>query len=472
MAGFERCPPEVVESITSYLDVMNAGNLRLTNRCLRSKATQGHFKSFFRSKRVNITGLDLRNLGTLTQRGWLGCETLDLALVGVVNNTKRLEAAVEANPDDPRKRGLEILQERQRDYQQLLDSGQIVHLIREVFKNILANSPTGKLRSLSLEVVVYREDAKHELPPVSGGSWRLIWQTAAETFQIVFSALQESKMEIGSLNIFNGPQLHRCSIAGNELSDMNYSAEGLSTSLGSLRWLSISVSDRILDITPQNAQASGDSADEIDWSDDEDRDLDDVMDEAEDESNFTGLSGLIHACQNLKGLEVHQYLVNHRRLDPPIDVPHERLFQRVAELESLPLLEECSFRGVVLRETDLLAFLKEVSISLRSLSMETVTMTSGTFESIFGYVASDVSELESLYFDDLMIGRDLVHFTDVGEPRFHAWVGARGSNTLRRQGEEVKKPILYHLPTGVPLPISSPERQRWLQDQRREYGPP
>ncbi|KAI3333008.1 hypothetical protein F4824DRAFT_275711 [Ustulina deusta] len=471
--GLESCPAEIVESIAKCLDVTDAGRLRLTSRCLRSKATQGHFTLYFWSKRVKVTSPCLEHFRALTQRGSLGCEIRDLTLVGVVNNTKRLEAAVKAHPDDPSQRNLDIFQARRQNHQQSRDSGQLLRHLSDAFKNIAASSATGKLHSLSLEVTVYRTDANRELSPASGGSWRLVWQSAAETFRIVFSALQESTLQIGNLNIFNGSHLHRCSVASNELSNMNYSGAGLSKTLGSLTSLSISVSERILDITPQNAQASGDSADEIDWSDDADMDMGRYMADAHDENNFTGLAALIHACKILKSLHIHQYGVNRRRLDPHVPIPDERLFQRsIAALDTLPPIEECSLCGVFIRESDLLAFLKRISSSLRRFSMKTVTMTTGSFRAAFDYIASDISNLEYLYFDELMIGRDLVHFTGFGEPRFRTWDGAHGGNTLRREGKEVQQPIPYHLPTGAPLPVSSPERQIWLRDQRRDYGPP
>lgn len=414
VASLESCSPEIIEIIVSFLNVTDAGNLRLTNRSLRLKATQGHFKSFFRSKRVRITGPELKDLTILTQNGWLGCEIRDLILVGVVNNTMRLDAAVRANPDDPQRQDLEILLERQRDYEQFRDSKQIVRLLKESFSNIAANSSAGKLRSLSLEATVYRRDATHELPPRFGGSWRLIWQITAETFQIVLSALRGSNLAIGNLDVFNGSQLQRCSIASNALCGLDYRAAELSTVLGYLSSLSISLSEQIIDLTPQEAQSSGDSADEIGWSDDEEWDIEEILARGHEQDNFTGLSKLIQGCQYLKVLEIHHYRVNSLSLDSH----HHRIFQSVAEMGSLPPLEGCTLRGVFLREVDLLAFVKQLSMSLRRLSLQTVRMASGTFRSIFDYLASDVPSLESLYFDELLIGRDLVHFTDAGEPRF------------------------------------------------------
>ncbi|GIC86289.1 F-box domain protein [Aspergillus udagawae] len=485
--GLESCPPEIIGSIVRVLDLTDVGNLRLTSRCLRSKATQGHFRSCFWSKRVKFTGPELENLAIVTQRGWLGCEINDLTLVGVVNNTERLEEAVWVNSDDPKKTDLETLQQRQRDYERLLESGELVHILGNVFKNIVANNSTGKLRSLSLEVIVYLSNAKDELAPPAGGPWRPIWQMAAETHRIVFSALMDSNLEIDSLNIFNRAGLQRCSIAGNELSSIDYAAEGLIMPLRSLESLSISVSEPILHVTLDDL-LNDDSEYEV-TSEDEDQAREEAMMKANDERNFTGLASLIQACRNLKHLDIH-----HCRVElghPFANIPNERLFGRVAALDTLPQLEGCGLRGLSLTEDDLLAFLRRLSSSLRRFEMETITMTSGTFGSIFelltatstsistsaGADAADAApfpNLQYLYLDTLRVGRDLVFFTGVGKLRYpiNHWNPAHGGNTLSRQGkEDIKTPIEYHGPTNS-APVGSPFVQQWLQDQRMKYGPP
>ncbi|KMK58680.1 F-box domain-containing protein [Aspergillus fumigatus Z5] len=443
MTGLAQCPAQVVEEIVAYLDLTDVGNLRQTNRRLRSQVTQGRFRLNFRSKRVKITGADLQQLGLLTQRGWLGCETRHLTLVGVVNDTMALEAGLKADATNPRKRDLAILQQRRQDYEQLLESGKIVQLLSQAFKYLATNSAERKLQSLSLEVTVYRQDAEREVTPLAGSSWRLVWQTTAETFRIVLAALQKSLLAVDYLNVFNGSYMQRCSLESRELSQIDYHNERLSKVLGALKALSLSVSDRILWLTPQDAQRSSDgSADVIDWSDDEhDRRIDKAAAETQDENNFVGLARILDLCHELKSLQIHQYLVNARHLTFHIPFPRERLFQRVAELAALPALEDCSLRGVFIRERDLLALLKRTQ--LRRLTLESVQMVSG----------------------------DLVHFTGVGAPRFNTWVGAHGSNTLKREGEALKHPIRYHLPHGMPIPLGSPARQQWILEQRQEYGP-
>ncbi|KAL3462350.1 hypothetical protein BJX64DRAFT_259363 [Aspergillus heterothallicus] len=484
--GLTSCPPEVIGGIVSLLDLTDVGSLRLASRCLRAKATQSQFRSRFRSKRVKVTGPGLERLAVVTQNGWLGCEISDLTLVGVVHNIEDLEEAVLATPDDPRKTDLETLQERQRSYEQLLESGKLAQILRKAFKNIATNNSTGKLISLSLELIVYLTNAQDELAPLAGGPWRPIWKIAAETARLVFSALRDSNLRIDHLTIFNSAGLHRCSIAGNKLSSLDYAIEGLVIPLHSLQSLSISVSERVLDVKLDDL-LDDDSEYEV-TSEDEDQAREEATRKANDERNFTGLASLIHACKNLKYLDIHHCRAN---LGYPFaKIPNERLFQRMAALDSLPQLEGCGLRGVWLTEDDLLAFLRRVSSSLRRFEMETVTMTSGTFESIFELLtAANTSadsntdavdaavpfpNLQYLYFDTLRVGKGLVFFTGVGEPRYptYNWEPAHGGNTLSRKGNaEVKKPIAFHVPNDSG-PVGSPFYQQWLQDQKRKYGHP
>lgn len=51
-------------------------------------------------------------------------------------------------------------------------------------------------------------------------------------------------------------------------------------------------------------------------------------------------------------------------------------------------------------------------------------------------------------------------------------VGSHRGNELKREGkEEAQRLILYNLPLPIPVPFTA-EKQKWLRDQRREYGVP
>ena len=115
-----------------------------------------------------------------------------------------------------------------------------VSLLSEAFSSIVANRKTGKPLSLSLEVVVYRQDAEQRLPPLAGGSWRFIWQSAADIFHTTIRSLAASNLPIEKLNIFNDRQLQRCSLACNELGSIYFEHKRLAISLSTLKSLSVS----------------------------------------------------------------------------------------------------------------------------------------------------------------------------------------------------------------------------------------
>jgi hypothetical protein len=114
---------------------------------------------------------------------------------------------VGAEKEAEAKRDLEILKQRQTDYKELHESGTDMSLLSEAFSNIATNSQTRKLLALSLEVVVYRENAEQRLYPLSGGGWRLIWKSAINTYHIAIRALAASKLPIEKLSIFNDRRL-------------------------------------------------------------------------------------------------------------------------------------------------------------------------------------------------------------------------------------------------------------------------
>ena len=76
-------------------------------------------------------------------------------LAGVVRNTKAPEYILDNEGMNNREKqikaqqGLEILERRQTDYEELHDLGTDISLLSEAFSNIVENWKTGKPKSLS-----------------------------------------------------------------------------------------------------------------------------------------------------------------------------------------------------------------------------------------------------------------------------------------------------------------------------------
>jgi hypothetical protein len=490
--SLEHFPNEVFEAAVCLLALSDICALRLCNRAIAAKSTQDHFQSYFRTKHVDVTRSSLRELVDATQPGRLGCLIEHLVLVGVVNNTQALEVllarekyridehSLEGESESEgggmfekeakAKRDLGILKQRQADFEDLHQSGTDVRLLAEAFGNMATNSKTGKLLALSLEVLVYRENAELRLPPPRGGSWRLIWKSAADTYQTAIRALAASKLPLARLGVFNDRQLQRCSLGCNELDSID--VEGLAISFANLKSLSVSLSDRIIFQSIEDAERSYDPVEKRKSALDHYRERDDIEAEAQDEGNFIGLAKLLQHCSQLDDLAIHYFRIYARLRGNP-DLCRERVLQRVAEAETLPRLTRLELRGVYAPEQDLLVLIRRTSV--RKLFMYGVIMCRGTFKSVFEYCTSDVAGMEELHFHSLLEGGRSVYFEGLGArssdaPSVEANQYRRG-DTLRRNGDEVKEQIIYGFARDNVHPVVTSHDMQRVRLGVREYGP-
>jgi hypothetical protein len=503
--SIEGCPNEIIENIVVRLPLGDICSLRRSSRTLATKTTQCHFRSYFQSKHVDITGSALREFVILTQPGWLGCLVQKLTLVGVVNNLKLLECILkelagseeesgsedesdseaecgseeEADPENEimgkregRRRAyqdLEILKQRRADYETLHESGNDVTLLSSAFRNILMNSPHGRLLSLSLEVVVYREDAETRIPPLARSGWTFIWQSAADTFHTAFRSLAASKLPIQKLNIFNDRRLQRCSLASDELGKIDFDDKGLALSLGSLKSLSLSISERIVFRSRRDAEDSYDQADERGWDlSGEERDDEDIRAEEADERNFIGLAKLLQLTSGLQELEIHRYWLGLCRPDSNLHL--ERILQRVATMETLPNLKVIELRGMSTTEEDLLKLLQRTGV--RKLYMYNIHLASGTFRSIFDYCTHESAGMEKLYFHELAEMERAVYFDGPATGLFSPWVChvPGGNAALEKTGAEVQQQISYR--ATYHHGVLGSFLTHYMQQTQNEYGPP
>ncbi|KAF2172587.1 hypothetical protein M409DRAFT_63232 [Zasmidium cellare ATCC 36951] len=494
---------EIVESIVVLLDLPDICSLRLTSRLVAAKVTQDHFKSFFRSKTIDLTKSSLETFVAVTQPGLLGCLVQNITLIGIANNPKGLESilrkktrtVVERNgpifaSTEERcsaeelakaERDLETINRRCEEHRQLREAGQDIKLLGEALTNLLANGK-GALRSLSLEVAMCRDDADKHQRPVSGMGWKYTWQAATDAFKTTMPALAASGLQVTKLNLFNPENFLRCSIPSNELSVLDFEDPSLQTCLRSIKSLSISLSDRIIDETDKNAARTGDPGDNVDWSiAPTKRPIEELRAEAAEETNFRGLATLISLCTNLEDLDLHYFNLAISVLTPE-DAKDEVVLQRLAQVskDHLLNLQKCRLRGFHVWEHDLLAFIQQ-SPNLQDLTLDNMMTTAydsapdaspGTFASILKHCASPSANFQKILFDDLFEQGHLVYFETEGEQKFPVSIWTKGTNTLRLEGREevVGKEVGYCLAQGRML--GSPQAYFWMERRRAEFGPP
>jgi hypothetical protein len=138
------CPSEIIEAIVVLLDLVDIRSLRQSCRSLAVKSTQDRFKSYYHSKRVEITPHALRAFVDATQPGRLGCLVQELILVGLTN-----DAGGDNSPQ-------QVQTETELD------------LLTQAFNGIAANGRSGAPLSLSLKVAVVPDGTEERILPVAG----------------------------------------------------------------------------------------------------------------------------------------------------------------------------------------------------------------------------------------------------------------------------------------------------------------
>lgn len=497
MATLEGLPNEIVETVVGYLDLQSIGSLRHTSRTLAAKATQDRFKSFFKSKHVDITRPSLQAFVEAMRPGHLGCLLQNLTLVGIVNNTimlaklaakakeiedERDEESEDGEGDDEDEEGKEdneesveslarelaILVQRQEDFDDMHEAGTDVELLRQAFTNLKANG-NSEISSVSLAIEIYREDPVKRVQPgdFKAGSWKMIWQCAAETYRTALLSWGASGPHINQLQVYEGIQ--RCSLAGNEIDTLDFTEAGLVDALSSLRSLSMSLSDKIVELTATDIGDTGDPSDSVDWeAAEETRPVEEVQDEVDRQSNYKGLTILLQQCPRLESLTLHHFKLDTQPMMPEINFHRYLYMEHIAEKAHLPRLKALTLRGILINAKALLSFVKQAP-ALSTISLQHVGLRQATFRDFFDYCTSDRTQLERLYFDDLH-DAGLVLFEEPGGPE-PTLGNIPCGNTLDRSGAEVRKPIRYRYPQADYLLIGNPFLATWRSDIRKEYGP-
>ncbi|KAF2443441.1 hypothetical protein P171DRAFT_432698 [Karstenula rhodostoma CBS 690.94] len=262
----ETCPPEIIEHVVQHLSLPEIQNLRLGSRQLAALATQDTFKSHFVNKNVRITEADLNAFVESSTQGGLGRLLENLTLTGVAIDLTRLQKAFEEGalwvtwsnrpisaltqhkftPEELAKAEDDYfqLQRRLDNFVLLQETGVISNLLTQAFWNIAVHGKLRRLRSLTLDVAVLRDDAATETRPLNGGDWRIIWKTASDCFEIAMTSLAGSKLHIDKLDVFESTT--RCSLGIDKLMHIETHSSDLTESFQDLRSFSLSVSDRLL----------------------------------------------------------------------------------------------------------------------------------------------------------------------------------------------------------------------------------
>ncbi|KAI1211402.1 uncharacterized protein F4807DRAFT_420288 [Annulohypoxylon truncatum] len=412
-SSLEALPIELVERIVTLLDLRDIASLRLTNRNIESKASQGYFTTFFYHKNIMLCTNTLENMVRVTSRGRLGCQLRYCTITGIS--------------------GLYVAT--------TLDLHDYARLLTEAFLNLKKFSPRGRLASLCLRVIARAQDSDGGLrEPETFHAWRDIWTTALHIFDVTMLALNESHTSVDEyLDVFGGTI--GCSLAYGAFLSLTEKFPSMD-SLRSLKKLMLSLSSSHTYPTEQLTNTATTAPEGLCQS-------------------ILQMSGIM---PELESLDLHWYDVGSNM--PPTLVQSTTSLKNNSH-SKFARLKECSLRGVYVSENELLEFVKAVHPA--ALTMADVHLISGTYTSIFEYLTLSETPVTYYHLDDIREGIDLVHFDVPGGPKFRYQDINMGPSTLIRQMDHVKEPIQYRITRRRPL--GSGERRRWCESKYREYGP-
>lgn len=442
------CPEDIIECIIGLLDLVDICNVRLSCSLLAEKASHHYFKTFFKSKHVDLTPESLARFAIGTNAGGLRSRAQEIFIVGITNKKyENKDESMEQNPDSA----------EMNDYEALTK----VKLLRRAFDGLALHSKPDRKLSITLRVEVI--DKKTRLLPIDATPGHppmlvSVWKSAMETYKTTMQALAASKLQIQSLNIFTQPDMQKCSLSCEQLVGIEQVPADLGRSLASLNSLSISLCTRISlheSKSRVGLRVSVDSARS--------------REEIEDENNFKGVARLLQFCKKLDCLDLHHY---HIRPETSRGRPRfcaEKILQRIVELDHLPQLRHCKIRGIYAREQDLFSLVERTRPS--KLFLEAIYLSEGSFEPILNHCTGQTT-MESLHLnhlhekeheDDTRYG--VIHFRS-DQDTSGGMMDAR--ETLQREGDITKDPITYDLyqRSLISMPRDL-ERQRYL---RLEYG--
>jgi hypothetical protein len=394
-------PPELTERIIVLLPLPDICSLRLTNRNLASNTTQKHFKTSFRTKRVQITEQQLSSFVAVTANGGLGCLLQDLTLIAPVYNTSGLTSRIKnkiasfakldtnrqycgstvrsLSKQEARRARLDLadLQERLAAQLDMIHHRRDVGLLSQALSNLVAHG--NSLQMLRVEVEIYKDDATTPLLPLFGGSWKPIWASAANASHTLFASLAACDLRINGMDLFSSTRMFRCSLSCNELNHVDFASVRPGGSLGHLSELSLRVSD-------QNVNRSLDE---------------EILRELTQVSDFEGVRSLLRACPNIRKLDLTNFFL---RYVNDTESTCQRILRTLAE-SPLPRLQDLTLQGFRTTGEELLALLQGFR-TIRSLALHYINLTDGSFQPILDYCTMNANmeavDLDSLYETDML----------------------------------------------------------------------
>lgn len=190
--------------------------------------------------------------------------------------------------------------------------------------------------------------------------------------------------------------------------------------------------------------------------------------------NLTGMALLLNCAPNLQELDLHHYYVpwyDARGFSLP--GYSQGVFDNIARMACLPKLQKLTLRGLSPGAGDLLAFLRTSQATLQSVDFRSMTLYAGNWKTIFSHLTAAENNLTYLHFDVLFEEGADGRSSYVSFPRARcSWIPcANGAAALTVEGRDiVLQEIEYSL--REQWVVGCVEHSMWRHERRRGYGPP
>ncbi|RHZ49309.1 hypothetical protein CDV55_101421 [Aspergillus turcosus] len=379
-------PRNILADVVNLLVFRDLCSLCLVSRTFAATCRQNtFFQKHFETKTLEWTSTEqMQEFVHLTHENRMGCLLRHLTIVGVVGA--------------PPAAGLQSL----------------ATLLTQAFTNLRLNPAHAGLQSTALLVQAHVDNGNGELVSVEKiRDWRKVWQTAAQTFQIISRALADSALPIEKLDVFGS--VARCSLACDQIGRVLDTMDE-SHALEKLKSLSLSLSHHTVE---------EDSGGRL---------------PAAGRRHANDIARLLQLCQQLQKLELHWYNLHTIKLDEA-EMEERQFFTHVVQLAPFTQLRHCRLDGIYTDEITLLTFLQKAS-QLSHFSMEEIHLQSGKFGPIFDYLTSHAQHLNELHLNNLWESR-LICFDEPGKPHFPTTAASDGPNILTRTGVGCRREIRY-----------------------------
>lgn len=459
-SSLQALPIELIECIVTLLELRDVSSLRLTCGTLEDKASQGSFIEYFKRKNVELTTRTLEDMVRVTNPGRrLGCFLQHCTITGIARGYHETTTRTTSMTRATRAMTLGLADKGPTEHHHLQ------RLLTEAFRNLKQHHGLkGGLASLCFRVTArihgVVDGELTTTKPDKFRSWRAVWEAARQTFNVAMAALYESQLPVDEhLDVFGS--LNGCSLACDTFLAVAQESAARHVS-ASLRRLSVSLSAPPLPPKPRISYYGFEEEEVV------------IDTEVPTQSSGSHLilqdiMEVFRIMPNLESFKFHWYhLGDHASTSPATSsaTPWE------TNVSSAPMtgLKECSLHGVHMSESHLLQLLEAVHPT--SLTLTNIRLMSGTYHSIFKYLADPDTPVTHTYLDDIRVGSDLVHFEIPGNSKFRYLRDDPGPSTLTRQGRHNVKgePIRYRLAHGRAL--GSGQRYSWVRAKAQEFGPP